>query len=103
MKKNASKLKSLVFYSIVISVSLLGAILASNIYKYETIVRGVLGFTSLAFTVYYGIYTQRGGDIEVIFRPAVFVKRMVVLFVFAIVVSWSIQEVFNLVFYIIGV
>ncbi len=100
MKKNQRKT---FYYISTITVSLLGLILASSINIQEVVFRGLLGIAILLLTIFYVAHTDQGGSFNEPFHLPTFTKSTLLLFILAIIVSWAIEDVFNLFFYMIGI
>ena len=101
MNKNKSWLKPF-YYATTIFTSFLGLIIASRLYDYEIVVRGSLGIATILLIIYYVTHTKQGGTFNEPFHLETFIKRSVVLLVFAVIVSWAVEEAINLIFYFIG-
>lgn len=100
MKKNQRKT---FYYLMTIMVALMGFLFASNFRFDEIVVRGFLGGTVLFLVAFYVTHTSWDYSFGVSFDLLSFLKSMLLLFVFAIVVSWSIDYVLTLFFYITGI
>ncbi|MBI2333420.1 MAG: hypothetical protein HYU84_14900 [Chloroflexi bacterium] len=103
MKKNKPTGIKILYYSTTILFALLGVWLASAVSKYEIVVRGVLGLVVLLLIAYYVAHTNQGGTFDEPLHLPLFVKRTAVLLMFVIIASLAIEEVFNLIFYVIGI
>jgi hypothetical protein len=99
MKKNQTKN---FYYVTTVVVSLLGLMFASSLYTHEVVVRGLLGIGVLLLTFFFVTHTKLGGSFDEPLRFLHYSRSTLLLFVFAVIVSWAIEDVLNLFFYIVG-
>lgn len=100
MKKNQ---KRVFYYLMTIIVALMGFLLASIFRFDEIVVSGFLGGVVLFLVAFYVTHISWDYSFGVSFNLLSFLKSMLILFVLAIVVSWAIDYVLTLFFYITGI
>ena len=95
--------KDIFYYSVTIVVALLGFWLATDIKIDKIIVNGILSGALLCMVAFYVTHTFWDYSFGLSFNFLSFLKSMFILFILAVIVSWAIENVFSMIFYVIGI
>ena len=100
MKNNQ---RDIFYYSITIVVALLGFWFAADIKIDKVIINGIISVALLCLVTFYVTHTFWDYSFGLSFNIFSFLKSMSILFILAVIVSWAIENVFSMIFYVIGI